>query len=188
MSNEPQIASKAAFARLCNVTPGRVSQWIRDGQIRPESMVGTGRHARIDVAKAKAHLKGYLDTAMARNEASGGTNLEPSPATSQIEGGPAPDPADYRNRADLPDDFARGMLYGAHAIAHDLPCLVASTLCELGLTPAETLEAYREGAEDADVYIVGPCAALGLLPEESMDAGPYSLKSFGGFRHWPDRS
>jgi hypothetical protein len=51
------VVRKAAFARLCGVTRGRVSQWIAAGQIGPEAIIGEGRFARIDVALAKEHLR-----------------------------------------------------------------------------------------------------------------------------------
>ncbi|WP_342640926.1 hypothetical protein [Rhodoligotrophos ferricapiens] len=55
------IVSKGEFARLSNVTPGRVSQWIAEGKIHGPALVGDGRMARINVAIAQAQLRGNLD-------------------------------------------------------------------------------------------------------------------------------
>lgn len=55
------VVSKSQYALLKNVTPGRVSQWISEGKIEPDAIVGDGRAAKIDVAKADAHLRRKLD-------------------------------------------------------------------------------------------------------------------------------
>lgn len=39
--------SKGEFAARMGVTPGRVSQWIKEGKIPPEAMEGAGHRARI---------------------------------------------------------------------------------------------------------------------------------------------
>ncbi|HLH95027.1 MAG TPA: hypothetical protein VKW08_07905 [Xanthobacteraceae bacterium] len=58
---EPEIASKSEFARLCNVSPGRVTQWITEGKVYGEAIVGEGRTAQIRVAVARAQLRRHLD-------------------------------------------------------------------------------------------------------------------------------
>lgn len=55
------IVAKGEFARLTNVTPGRVSQWISEGKISGEALVGEGRNARIRVALAKQQLRDKID-------------------------------------------------------------------------------------------------------------------------------
>ena len=55
------VVAKGEFARLCNVVPGRVTQWITAGKISGEALVGVGRSARIRVAVAQAQLKRHLD-------------------------------------------------------------------------------------------------------------------------------
>lgn len=55
--------TKGEFARLINVTPGRVSQYIASGQIGPDALDGIGRNARIIVDKARRQLTGRLDVA-----------------------------------------------------------------------------------------------------------------------------
>jgi hypothetical protein len=54
---------KSEFARLCRVSPGRVSQWISEGKIGPEALVGEGQRAKINVQLAFEHLKERLDPA-----------------------------------------------------------------------------------------------------------------------------
>ncbi len=53
--------SKGEFAKLINVSPGRVSQYIASGQIGGDALEGSGRSARIIVEKAKRHLNNRLD-------------------------------------------------------------------------------------------------------------------------------
>jgi hypothetical protein len=57
----PSVVSKSQYALLKNVSPGRVSQWISEGKIEPDALIGDGRGARIDVAKADAYLRRKLD-------------------------------------------------------------------------------------------------------------------------------
>jgi hypothetical protein len=52
----PVIVSKAQFAAMRNVTPGRVSQWIADGRIEPNALIGEGRNAKINVPLASIQL------------------------------------------------------------------------------------------------------------------------------------
>lgn len=60
-SCDRHVVSKGAFAEIIGVTPGRVSQYLKDGQIGPDALVGEGRRAKIDVEVAKAQLKETLD-------------------------------------------------------------------------------------------------------------------------------
>ena len=55
------VVTKGEFARLCNVTPARVSQWLAAGKIDGDAIVGVGRNAQIDVEKAQAQLQARLD-------------------------------------------------------------------------------------------------------------------------------
>jgi hypothetical protein len=57
------IVSKADFARRCGVTGARVSQWLRDGMIGPEALLGRGRHARVRAEIATEMLRERLDLA-----------------------------------------------------------------------------------------------------------------------------
>ena len=56
-----QVVTKGEFARLINVSPGRVSQMIAEGKIDRAAMVGEGRLARIRVDLAKAQIAERTD-------------------------------------------------------------------------------------------------------------------------------
>jgi hypothetical protein len=51
------VGTNTQFAALAGVTPGRVSQWLADGKISPEALVGRGHRARICVAVALGPLR-----------------------------------------------------------------------------------------------------------------------------------
>ena len=55
------VETKGAFAARCNVSAGRVSQWIAAGKIRPTSLDGEGRSAKVVVEAALADLRRTLD-------------------------------------------------------------------------------------------------------------------------------
>ena len=61
MGRKAGVVTKKAFADVANVSPSRVSQWIRGGQISGEAIVGHGHRARICVAVALEQLKRNLD-------------------------------------------------------------------------------------------------------------------------------
>ena len=56
------LMRKSDFARRCNVSKGRVSQWLKAGQIDSKAIVGTGRNAKLDAATALSQLKLRLAT------------------------------------------------------------------------------------------------------------------------------
>lgn len=56
-----EVVSKGEFARRRNVTPTRVGQWIREGKIGGDALVGEGRRAQIREAVAVAQLNRTLD-------------------------------------------------------------------------------------------------------------------------------
>ncbi|WP_158811195.1 hypothetical protein [Beijerinckia sp. L45] len=45
----PTAVSKSEFAKICGVSPGRVTQWIDEGKLNGAALVGEGRSARINV-------------------------------------------------------------------------------------------------------------------------------------------
>jgi hypothetical protein len=55
------VLSKSQYAVLKNVSAGRVSQWISEGKISADALVGEGRGAKIDVGRADADLRRNLD-------------------------------------------------------------------------------------------------------------------------------
>lgn len=99
-----QTVTKGEFARLINVTPGRVSQYIAEGKIGGDALAGEGRSARIVVDVARAQLRRTLDVSqMIGNGVT--TRLsagEAAPATAAVTEPPATLP-----RADLVADQIR---------------------------------------------------------------------------------
>lgn len=61
MQGPAGVVSKGDFARIAGVSAARVSQYISQGQIGPEAMVGEGRAARINVAVAMRQLRDRLN-------------------------------------------------------------------------------------------------------------------------------
>jgi transcriptional regulator with XRE-family HTH domain len=53
--------SKSEFAAMIGVSRGRVSQWLRAGQIDDAALIGEGRAARINVEVARRQLDARLD-------------------------------------------------------------------------------------------------------------------------------
>ncbi len=56
-----EAVRKSTFAKLRGVSPGRVSQWLANGLISGEAIVGAGRSARIIVEIANEQLRERLD-------------------------------------------------------------------------------------------------------------------------------
>src|SRR5215475_14332614 len=90
-----EVVSKGQFAALRNVSPGRVSQWISEGKIKSDALVGEGRNAKINVAVATRQLRDSLDVGQLTGNGVG-TRLDlplpaPPPPTAPA-GEPAPSP------------------------------------------------------------------------------------------------
>jgi hypothetical protein len=76
------VVSKGQFAALRNVSPGRVSQWISEGKIKRDALVGDGRNAKINVTVATLQLRQALDVGQLTGNGVA-TNLDlPTPAPS----------------------------------------------------------------------------------------------------------
>ena len=56
------LLSKAQFAREVNVVKSRVTAYVKTGLIDGDAIVGEGRHAKIDLEKARAQLRDRLST------------------------------------------------------------------------------------------------------------------------------
>ena len=70
-----EIVSKAEFAAIAGVSRPTVSQWLREGKIAGDAIVGVGRHARIRVAAALQQLNRTLCSTSARTAAPGWTAM-----------------------------------------------------------------------------------------------------------------
>ena len=55
------IVTKGRFAAIAGISQARVSQYLSDGQISGEAVVGSGHRARIRVAVAMEQLRRNLD-------------------------------------------------------------------------------------------------------------------------------
>lgn len=85
---DAEIVTKGEFARLINVSPGRVSQLITEGKLAGPALVGEGRSARISVAHARAQLRDKLDISQRLGNGLN-TRLDGPPAAYQA-GAPLP--------------------------------------------------------------------------------------------------
>lgn len=57
------VVTKGQYARLKNRAPSAVSNWIAEGKISRDALIGEGRNARVWVEKADADLAVSLDPA-----------------------------------------------------------------------------------------------------------------------------
>ncbi|MDY0882294.1 hypothetical protein ACFPL7_22155 [Dongia soli] len=58
-----RLVTKGKLAEIVGVTPGRISQYLREGKIYGDAIVGEGRNASIDVDLACSQLGVTLDAA-----------------------------------------------------------------------------------------------------------------------------
>lgn len=79
------VVSKGDFARLIGVSPGRVSQYISEGKIKPDALDGEGVRAKIIVAVATAQLRASLDIAQRLGNGIA-TRLDASPDSPPVLG------------------------------------------------------------------------------------------------------
>lgn len=73
--------TKGEFAKLVNLSPGRVSQMISEGKLK-DCLVGEGREARIDAGKAIEKLKLRRDPGQALGNGAKATLAPPAAAPS----------------------------------------------------------------------------------------------------------
>lgn len=78
----PEVVTKGEFAALVGVSPGRVSQYISEGKISGDALVGSGHKARINVAVAQAQLRGRLDPSQRFGLNGLATSLNAAPSAS----------------------------------------------------------------------------------------------------------
>lgn len=117
------VVPKGEFARICNVTPGRVSQWISEGKISGAALVGAGRSAKIAVAVAQQQLRRHIDVGQRLGNGLQ-TRLEmPAGDAAPAARSPAADPIDdalrnerlrdmqFKNRESAEKELARRGIY-----------------------------------------------------------------------------
>lgn len=99
-ANDSDVITKAEFARRRGVSAGRVSQWISEGKITGDALVGEGRSAKIRESVAVAQLRQKLDPMqMTANGLS--TKLDAAPALPQLPLDAAA-PVAAQTQADVP--------------------------------------------------------------------------------------
>ena len=95
------IMSKSQYGRHRGRSPSAVNQWIANGLIGSEALVGTGRNALIDVEVADRHLAFRLDPG--QRLGNGAERREAAPAPQ-----PAADSLASDSAPNLPDDLDPG--------------------------------------------------------------------------------
>jgi hypothetical protein len=91
----PAVVSKSAFARLVNVSPTRVGQWLRERKLGGDALEGEGRFARIKVDVACQQLKLRLNTGQQLgNGLATMLDVPPPPAASVASAAAPPEPSD----------------------------------------------------------------------------------------------
>lgn len=157
----PDTETKGAFAVRCNVSPGRVSQWIAEGKIKTASLDGKGRAARIRITAALADLGRTLDVSQRLGLNGMGTRLaataEPAQTTAPTGAGGGEQTASLQPPSkvdDIAEQIAREKLEHARHETRKRQREEALTLGRYMLT------------EDAEAQI-GRTAALVLTTVES---------------------
>lgn len=92
MTTAEAMETKGEFAARCRVSPGRVSQWISARKIKPTSLAGQGRAAKIIIDRALADLNRSLDVSQRVGLNGLGTRLGGAAAPADNEA-PAAEPS-----------------------------------------------------------------------------------------------
>lgn len=100
-AGENAVVTKGEFANILNVSPGRVSQYIAEGKISGDALVGAGRRSKINVAVAREQLRRHLDIGqMLGNGLETQLTGQEQPAEPTFDQAPRLDP---ESKPDLPD-------------------------------------------------------------------------------------
>lgn len=162
----PQLATKAEFAALINVSPGRISQHIAEGKLGPNELEGTGRSAKIKVPEALAALKLRLDAAqMLGNGLGTKLNVQPAaqaPSRQQA----AEDDLDLQlKQAKLAQQLAINARHEEEAKARaGVYVLAADSKAEMARLAAELMQSFEGGLSD----IATALAAQYQLPQRDV--------------------
>ena len=181
-TNGPEMEFATSYAQLSKAT-GLSRSTLHEKQMRGQIPERGPQGWRVD--DVRAALVANTDPGR-RSEARSAPSAARTPERSSgwpriAETGACPTPEAYRDRADLPDAFIRGALFGAHAVAYGLPTAAACAAQEAGAAPAAAVKAYGIAQEDAVLLVAGLCEDLGLVPAETEDAGPQRPTAFQGF-------
>ncbi|WP_439273558.1 hypothetical protein [Pseudochrobactrum sp. HB0163] len=158
-----QTMSKGEFAKLINVSAGRVSQYIASGQIGRDALQGEGRSARIIVERAKRHLSNRLDVSQRVGINGMTTRIADAPLLKNAE---ALVPEAFQSQSDLvADQIAREKLEQARmqtarikreeALASGRYMLSADAKAEITRAVAMTFRVMEGGLADMATYLAG---------------------------------
>jgi hypothetical protein len=134
--------TKTEFAARCNVTPGRVSQWIAAGKIKRASLSGEGRSAKIVINAALADLKRTLDVTQLVGLNGLGTKLNHGAPASEAPSPLAPEPPPSAEPPRPIDDTAEQIAKERLALAR-----IQTRRAEREEALADGRYMYREDAE-----------------------------------------
>jgi len=152
-AGDADVVSKSRFAELVNVSPARVSQWISEGKVAGDAIVGEGRTAQIRASVACAQLKRTLDIsqrfangATTRLDAAAPLPLPP-PAACAPPSAPAADPIEDIFRAEKLEQLRRANRKAAREEAEAAGRLTDSDLVrqQMGRIAAQASTVYEGG-------------------------------------------
>jgi hypothetical protein len=93
---DKHLVKKSEFARLCRVSPGRVSQWISNETIGKDALIGEGQRALVDVHLAFEHLKERLDPSQ---------RFSLNGLSTKLNGDATPAPRKKTSQSDVDDEW-----------------------------------------------------------------------------------
>ena len=201
-----ETVTKGEFAEMIGVTPGRISQMIKAGQISPESLSGEGRGAKVIIDRAKSDLRRSLDPSqslglngMATRAAISDKPAEPTPvaAVEPVSTGRADIPAPvvpFDNTADL---IGREKLRQAAMVSRRMErdealeegryVLSEEARAAIGAAASKTLSTFESGLADmadavAAKHNIPPRDVLHTLTQSFRDIREAASKVFADQR------
>jgi hypothetical protein len=133
------IMMKSEFAKRCNVSKSRVSQWLAAKQIDGAAIVGTGRNAKLEPAIALAQLKLRLATDERYGLNGLSTNLDWVPVA-DVDVDDVDDDDDYAWQVEAEADRRR------HVTLFDYKAAIDDLWVMMDLRVQSTLEPFPEAA------------------------------------------
>ncbi|MDX3929211.1 MAG: hypothetical protein QHC90_25845 [Shinella sp.] len=169
---QPTLVSKSEFAAMINVSPGRVSQYLKDGSISPAAVHGIGQRAKIDPERARADLRLTLDVSQRLGNGID-TRLDDEPAreppsSSQSPAQPAPvlTGIDYEIKQQKLEQARRANRNGAIAEAQARGQLVdtAEVRAEMSRLAVGMMQVFEGGLTD----LASAIAAQFMVPQRDV--------------------
>lgn len=164
----PQVATKAEFAALIGVSPGRISQYISAGKLGANELDGEGRAAKVRVPEALAALKLRLDPAqrLGNGIATRLEAVQPSPIPAATAPRPDDDELDRRlkqSKLDQEEAKARRAKEEERARA-GIYVLAEDAKAEMAKLVGQLLQAIEGGLVD----MASEIAAQHQLPQRDV--------------------